>query len=197
LLEDFLGLDSAAQIGLEFRYGLRSGTQVGVHRTNEKTIQLFAQQDLLPRRADRQLGMHALVTIEGLDNLREQRSAGVSLVVSRRLADRGAIYVEPMWLSNTNLAANAENDQTMLVGLGARVRVRPSVYVLGQFTPRLAGHRPGEHHGAFAVEKRVGGHTFQLNFSNSLASTPRQVTQGASAIVNNWHIGFNISRKFY
>ena len=32
-----------AQIGLELRYGLRPGTQMGVHRTSDRTIQLFGQ----------------------------------------------------------------------------------------------------------------------------------------------------------
>jgi len=34
LLEDFFGLDSGAQIGLEYRFGLFRGTQVGIHRAN-------------------------------------------------------------------------------------------------------------------------------------------------------------------
>ena len=39
LLGDLFGFDSAAQIGLELRFGLMEGTQVGIHRTNDKTIQ--------------------------------------------------------------------------------------------------------------------------------------------------------------
>ena len=34
LLEDFLGFDSAAFIGLELRYGIGPGTQVGIYRNN-------------------------------------------------------------------------------------------------------------------------------------------------------------------
>ena len=44
LLNDFFGFDSAAQIGLELRYGLLPGTQIGVHRTSDKTIEIFGQQ---------------------------------------------------------------------------------------------------------------------------------------------------------
>lgn len=43
LADDLFGLDSAAQIGLELRYGVIPGTQVGVYRTKGKTIQLFGQ----------------------------------------------------------------------------------------------------------------------------------------------------------
>ncbi|HEY8548439.1 MAG TPA: DUF5777 family beta-barrel protein, partial [Vicinamibacterales bacterium] len=47
LVEDLFGLDSSAFIGLEFRFGLLPGTQVGIYRTNSnRTIQLFAQYDV-------------------------------------------------------------------------------------------------------------------------------------------------------
>ena len=42
LLEDFFGLDSGAQIGLEYRFGLLRGTQVGIHRTSDRTIEFFS-----------------------------------------------------------------------------------------------------------------------------------------------------------
>ncbi|MDA1185884.1 MAG: DUF5777 family beta-barrel protein, partial [Acidobacteria bacterium] len=36
LVEDLFGLDSGAQIGLEYRFGLLRGTQVGIHRTSDR-----------------------------------------------------------------------------------------------------------------------------------------------------------------
>ena len=47
LLSDGLATDGGAQIGLEYRFGIFAGTQVGVHRTSDKTIAFFAQQQLL------------------------------------------------------------------------------------------------------------------------------------------------------
>ena len=44
LLGDGFGTDGGAQIVLENRFGLFSGTQLGVHRTSDKTIQFFGQQ---------------------------------------------------------------------------------------------------------------------------------------------------------
>ena len=43
LVEDFFGFDSGALIGLELRYGLFRGAQVGINRTSDRTIQLFSQ----------------------------------------------------------------------------------------------------------------------------------------------------------
>ena len=38
LLSDGFGIDNGAQIGLEYRFGIMSGTQIGFHRTSDRTI---------------------------------------------------------------------------------------------------------------------------------------------------------------
>jgi hypothetical protein len=60
----------------------------------------------------------------------------------------------------------------------------------------MSGYRPGVDHASFAIEKRVGGHMFQLNFSDSSATTLGQIARGGPA-ARNWYLGFNISRKFF
>jgi len=42
----------------------------------------------------------------------------------------------------------------------------------------------------------VGGHSFQLNFSNYFATTLATIARGAAS-GDDWHIGFNLSRKFF
>src|SRR5687767_9874170 len=44
-LSNLFGLDGGSQVGMELRFGLRRGTQIGVHRTSDRSIQLFGQQD--------------------------------------------------------------------------------------------------------------------------------------------------------
>src|SRR5215204_1886028 len=66
LLSDFFGFDSGAQIGLEFRFGLRPGTQIGVNRTSERSIEIFGRQNLVKESADgRPFGLDVLATLEG------------------------------------------------------------------------------------------------------------------------------------
>jgi hypothetical protein len=48
----------------------------------------------------------------------------------------------------------------------------------------------------FGIEKRLGGHMFQLNVSNSIGTTMAEMSRGASND-RDWFLGFNISRKFY
>jgi len=198
LASDLFGFDNGAQIGLELRYGLFSGTQVGIYRTSDRTIQLFGQQSLMQQKPDgHPLGMAVLVTLEGLNNLEGNKSGAFALLVSRKIAGRLAAYVEPMFLVNTNVAnlPGTDND-TAMIGLGARLRVLPKMYVVGEITPRVAGYKPGVNQMSFGIEGRSGGHQFQLSFSNGLGTSLGQIARGG--IDNNsWFIGFNISRKFF
>lgn len=203
LLEDFFGFDSAAAIGLELRYGLMPGTQVGLQRGNNKVLQLFGRQSVLSERDGRPLGLDAMVTVEGRNNFRDEYSGVVTVIVSKQVDGRAAVYVEPTWVGNVNksgafhvqIPSTVTDDDTFMLGLGARVRVRPTVFVVGEFVPRITGFDLGSDFASFAIEKRAGGHLFQLNFSNSLGVTPVLIAQGASE--DDWFIGFNITRKFF
>lgn len=207
LAGDFFGFDSGAQIGLELRFGLFSGMQLGVHRTSDRTIQLFSSREIL-RQGPHPLGLAAFATFEGLDNLHEQRSPGLALVFSRTFASRLALYAMPAWVGNTNLEDFAgEDENTFIVGLGGRLRLGDAFAVVGEVVPRVAGYEHAGTHMTFGLERRVGGHGFQINFSNSLGTTLVQVARGGGAVKrtrattgnagNPWYIGFNISRKFY
>ena len=66
----------------------------------------------------------------------------------------------------------------------------------GEIAPRAAGYKPGVNHASFAIEKRAGGHLFQLNFSNAIGTTMGQIARGG-ANNDDWYMGFNISRKFF
>jgi hypothetical protein len=197
LASDFFGFDSGAQIGLELRYGLARGTQIGVHRTSDRTIQLFGQHNFWNQRDAHPLGVDAIATLEGANNLHQRYRSALGLIASRNVGRRVALYAEPMWIANTNPGADVGFDNnTVLLGLGGRLRVRPSTYLVAEISPRLGGYDPGVNQVSFGLEGRAGGHLFQLNFSNGFGTTLSQIASGAS---NNddWHIGFNIARKFF
>jgi hypothetical protein len=198
LLRDAFGFDAAAQIGLELRYGLLPGTQVIVHRTSDRTIEILGQHNFLSQRNGSLVGLDAIGGIEGDNNLREEQRGIVGALLSRSVGRFAALYAEPVWVGNTNAIdlPGTDND-TLLLGLGARLRVRPSLYLLGEITPRLAGYDPGVSQMSFAVEGRAGGHLFQLNFSNGFGTTFGQLASRGGITNDNWYIGFNIARKFF
>lgn len=196
LLENFFGLDSGAQIGLEYRFGVATNAQLGIYRTSERTIQFFGQYRVRRHGDDTPVGLAVLAAVEGLNNFRDEYSPSLGAVVSYRFGSRGVVYAQPVWVGNTNQdPADLEGDDgTLLVGLAGRVNVHGDVYLVAEVAPRLAGHTPGDEHASFAIEKVVGGHVFQLNFSNGIGSTPGQIARGGT---DDWFIGFNISRKLW
>jgi hypothetical protein len=209
LLEDFFGLDAGALIGLELRVGLWSGLQAGIYRTSDRTIEFFTQYNVLRQDRRSPVTVSAWLTAEGTNNLKDSGSPGVGAILSRTIGEHAAVYAMPMWINNTNPLPSelADDNDTFVLGLGARVRVRPTVYLVGEVTPRLSGFAPlrnpadpssGETDPlvSFGIEKRVGGHAFQLNFSNGVGSTMAQIAR-SFANGDDWFIGFNISRKFY
>lgn len=196
LVSDFFGFDSGGLIGLELRYGLQPGTQLVLHRTSDRTMQLLGQQTVLRQGDAGPVGVDALAAVEGLDNFSERYTGTVGALISHRFGDEGAVYAQPLLALNPAPFDEAADDYALLLGLGARARVTPRTYLVAEFVPRLAGADPGAHHLSFGVERRAGGHAFQINVSNSFATTLGQVARGGIDY-DTWFIGFNISRKFY
>jgi Membrane bound beta barrel domain (DUF5777) len=198
LAADLFGLDSGAQIGLEYRFGIVPNGEIGIHRTSDRTIEFFSQYGIVRQRPNTLVDVTVLATIDGTNNFRDQYTPALGAIMSRRFSERAALYIEPIWVHDANVqpSSAAEARDTFMVGFGGRLRVRPTVSVAAEFSPRLSGYRPGVNHGSFAVEKRAGGHVFQLNFSDSFATTMGQIARGGPAS-RDWFLGFNISRKFY
>jgi hypothetical protein len=200
LVGDLFGLDQGALIGLEYRFGLVRGLQAGIHRTSDKTIQFLGQWNVRQQGEDVPFGFDLLVAVEGLDNFSEQYAPTIGAIVSRELGDRGALYLEPLFVANTSPApGEAGDDNTFLIGLGARIRLGATTYLFAEGSPRVSGFDPGVDQVSFGIEKRAGGHLFQLNFSNGLGTTFGQLARGGfkPSESDDWHIGFNISRKFF
>jgi hypothetical protein len=195
LASDAFGLDGGAQVGLELRYGLWSGTQLGVHRTSDRSTQLFVQQSILKQRDGGPLGLDAIATLEGYDNLTDHHQSALGVVLSKNLGRRAAVYAEPLLVVNANPFAAGDNN-TLMLGLGARLRIRPATYLVAEYTPRLTGYDPNDSQISFALEGRAGGHLFQLNVSNGFGTTLGQLAAGGISN-DDWFLGFNLSRKFF
>jgi Membrane bound beta barrel domain (DUF5777) len=203
VFEDFFGLDSGAVIGLEYRFGIVKNGQVAVLRNNSKTIQFLGQYSVLRQSAGSWLDVSALVSIEGTNNFKDSYSPAVGAILSREIGTVAALYVEPIWVNNTNRLPKdlVDDNDTFMVGIGARVRIRPTVYLVGEYAPRsgnteIAPGQPGVSHGSFGLEKRAGGHMFQVNFSNAFGTTMANIARGGGE-ENDWYLGFNITRKFF
>jgi hypothetical protein len=199
LAEDFFGIDSGAMIGLEYRFGIMRGADVGFRRTNDRTIEFQAEYNLFTQvRNAKPIGLSAFASIDGTNNFRDSYTPSLGVVISRTLGRVGTVYADPIWVNNSNPLPSvlADNNDTFLLGLGTRVRIMPRLYLVGEIIPRVAGYDPGVNHASFGLEKLVGGHVFQINFSNGFGTTTGQIARGGTSN-DDWYLGFNISRKFY
>lgn len=196
LVQDAFGLDSGATIGFEYRFGIIRKTQVVFHRTNNRTIEFMLQREVVAQSDSFPIGINVVGSAEGTNNFRDSYSPAVGVILSRELGDRGALYVEPFWVNNTNTLPKdlVDDNNSLLVGLGARLRLTPTVYAVVEATPRVSGYDPGKTQIGFGIEKRAGGHSFQLNVGNGFGTTFAQIARGGT---DDWYLGFNISRKFY
>lgn len=211
LASDLFSLDNGAIIGLEYRFGITSNLQAGVHRSMlSKTIQTFARWDAIAQGRS-PVAASLTVSVEGLNNLRQKRQPAVALTVSRVFGDVAAFYATPAVVGRTravdfisghedHIGALGETDEhanhndTWLLGLGTRLRFSRTGYLVGEYTPRLAGYDPNKGTWGVAIEKRTGGHTLQLNLTNSFGTTFGQLARGGSP--HDIYLGFNITRKF-
>ena len=213
-LGNLFGLDNGAIIGLEFRFAPIRHLQAIVYRNNlSKTIQFAGQYEAIRQGSSSPVAASAIVSIEGTNNFRSgdsddegeggehdhggatgHRSPALGGVVSRTFSDRLAVYAVPMWVHHV-IALDTGHRDTFYIGVGSRARISRNVYVVGEVSPRLNGYAPGHPAFAFGNERRAGGHMFQLNFGNSLASTYGQTAQGG--FPDTIYLGFNLGRKFY
>lgn len=196
-LENGLGFDSSATSGFELRFGLASGTQLTVHRTGSRNIQFLAQRQMVAQRDGGGLSFDIVGAIEGQNNFREEYSFVAGGVLSHRMGDRGAIYLEPIYVVNATPEFPASDENTLVLGVGTRIRLFNSrAYLVAEVAPRVSGYDGGTSLMTFGIEKRAGGHMFQLNVSNAFGTTLTQVGHGGPA-TKHWHLGFNLTRKFY
>jgi hypothetical protein len=190
------GLDGGALIGLDLKYGLLPGFDIGIYRTStDRTIQFQGRYNVL-RDSSGPFGLSLVANVDGTDNFSDEYSPGVALVLSRELGDRGAIYFQPSYVSNTDLIDDLGDDYTVVAGVGARLRFGRNAYLFVEGSPRVAGFDPGVNMVSFGFEQRYGGHMFQLNVSNGFGTTLAQVARGGTGS-DNWYLGFNLTRKFF
>ncbi len=210
LAEDLFSFDNGALIGLEYRFGITANLQAGAHRALlNKTIEMFGQYDRWRQGDGLPVSISLMGSVEGLNNFQENYQPALLGTISRVVSTWLVLYATPAFVWNTRDAdpvaahshaegadEHAGHEDTAFIGLGGRGKLRPTVFVTGEISPRLAGHDPGRASWSVSIEKMTkgGGHTLQLNFSNTFGTTFGQIARGGSE--HDVYLGFNITRKF-
>ena len=206
IAENLFGFDGPAIIQLEYRIAVMKHLEAIVARTNfDRTVQFSAKYDLIHQDGPQLFGggVSLIASVEGGNNFRRHDvnnldigySPALGASLSHTVGKVAAVYVDPIWVHNTVRDGNPNRANTFYVGLGARVRIVPGTFVVGEVSPRVTGYGPGNAEFAFSLEKRVGGHMFSLVFANTQATTFGQIARGGNP--ETLYIGFNLARKFY
>jgi hypothetical protein len=210
LTGDLFGLDNGAIIGLEYRFGLTPNLQAGVHRSIfNKAMVLLGRWDAWSQSASRPIGLSVGGTFEGDNNLRRDYQPSAAVTLSRTQGNRVAAYATPTFVykahTDTLLALHEGHSlpgvaidtrrHTFFLGLGTRLRLLETAYVVAEASPRVAGYSPDRAAWNVGIEKTTHGHVLQLNFGNNFDTTPGEIARGGDR--HAVYLGFNISRKFY
>jgi len=192
---NLFGLDNGAAIGFEYRFAIATHVQLAAYRTNiDRQTQFYTKFDPIAQGASMPVSISGLASVEGSNNFRRDRVPALGAVVSRKIGELAAVYATPMWVHDTAIGTGTTRE-TAFVGVGGRAHVRPDMYLLAEVSPRVGGYALGPPEYSFGLEGRVGGHVFQLNFSNTIGTTFLQTAHGGAS--NGLFLGFNLARKFY
>ena len=97
LAEDLFALDNGAIIGLEYRFGITSDLQAGVHRSIlSRTIQMFGRYDRWRQNEQLPVSISLIGSIEGLDNFTEHYQPTIAASISRAFGTTLVLYTVPM-----------------------------------------------------------------------------------------------------
>lgn len=217
-LVNFFGLDqSNIRIGLE--YGINDILTVGIGRSsNPKTLDGFAKLKLL-RQSTGTVNMPVSLSLlaesamdiapwrdPNRENKFSHRLAYTyQLLLARKFSKRLSLQFSPTYV-HKNIVPRAEDSNGIAVAaLGGRYKVGRHIAInaeygyilpLGQ-VPEYA-QRPVRNSFSLGVDIETGGHVFQFQVTNTLATFNRGIW---SETTDNWldggiHLGFNITRVF-
>ncbi|HEV8131176.1 MAG TPA: DUF5777 family beta-barrel protein [Acidobacteriota bacterium] len=208
--ERLFGLDSTANIVFGFDYGVWDRVMASVYRArNDRTIEMDITGDLLHQQRGDPISLAANIGVEGQNNFHGFHSPHIQLLVEREFNRYVTAMAAPTVIFNSvnneqleflrDFAANPDKDYTVNMGVGLSLKVRPSIAILGEYVPRVAGFR-----GFFVdrpavsvgLQKQTFHHVFTLVLSTSTEMSPaRYGPNVGSNTTNRFKIGFNIFRK--
>lgn len=199
--DTFFGLDSGANVFFGLGYGItdRLGISVGRARLyNEWELGLdwLAVEQGLTEGLPFSAAVHAgfdWVTMEGSGNLKWNVQVSLSRQVSKRLS----FLVVPALSTNTNFW-ELDPEGTFSVGLGSRYMIAEDLSLILEWTPVIAGYKDVQNGWGLGVEKKIGGHVFQVFVTNSFGLTASQFIPGGDLRLGDldFRFGFNIFRTF-
>lgn len=206
--DSFYGLDGPAAIFLSLGYGITDNLSLTLGRSN---LLKEAELDLSWRIFDQELNsglpfsaaLHtgtSLITRSqpGESRFRaENWRFNIQLSLSHRINDSISVLLVPSYSSNTN-PVDDSSEGTFTLGTGARLMFLRDLSIIAEWTPILAGYKSSFSGWGIGLEKKIGGHVFQVFIINTAGLTTPQYLPGGDLHLSDseFRLGFNIFRWF-
>ncbi|HKY04440.1 MAG TPA: DUF5777 family beta-barrel protein [Blastocatellia bacterium] len=232
------GFDSSSASSLGFTYGFTDRLYGAVYRSPLcqpglcRTVEVGLGYHLLDEAGRSPVALSAYASVEGDDNFSENFTYNLQAMLARSVTRHVTLFFSPAvhFKSNGNHRfnprpedffppASAADDfelgtHTGSFGFGVNARVRPTVSLLFEYTPRvgfklgqvlplfnedfsIAGfENRSEAAIGFGIEKRLGRHSFAFTFSNTQATTTSRYNSSNLVLPpSRFTIGFNLFRR--
>lgn len=235
-----LGLDSFSVSPLGVFYGVTDRLYVSASRSPLcqrglcRTIELGLGYHLLDEKGRSPVALSAYASMEGDENFSRNFTYNLQAMVARSATKYVNLFFSPAIHFNANgqrrfdpraneffppapIADSFRQDKhAASFGLGVNARIRPSISLLFEYTPRvgfkLGRVRPifnsnftqvtgfrveSEPEIGFGIQKDVGRHSFALTFSNTQTTTTARYNSSNLVLpASKFIIGFNLYRRF-
>jgi len=215
-----MGLDSWALPSFGFRYGVTDKLSVGISRSPSylcRPIELMAGYNFADEREGHPLNGAFRLSVQGQDHFATNFTYSLEGMFSRSLSRRAQLYVVPtVTLQNRRLISHTYANpvpelpgfNSFSLGIGASLDIRPTVALVAEVIPTLAGgrelgiHRPPC---AFGIQKKLLRHAFTFGFTTSPGTTAAQRAGTRATLINREFgdkpsgifIGFDLTRQVY
>jgi len=206
--DSFYGLDGPAVILLSFGYGLRDNLDLTLARSKlDKEVELSLKWVMFEQRKVLTLPFSVALSLGGSLVTQSQPDRKVfradnmkfnlQVILSHQVNNALSLVLVPAYSSNTN-HWDSSSEGTFALGAGGRWMIFNDFSIIWEWVPVLAGYKDNSNGWGLGIEKKIGGHVFQVFILNSTGLTSDQFIPGGDFRLKDWdlRIGFNIFRKF-
>jgi len=206
--DSFYGLDGPAAVLLSFDYGIRDDLSLSLGRTNtyqelELSLRwlIFKEEKKLPLPISAALLVGGSLVTQREPEKETLRSENIKfnlqLSLSYQLSQSFSFLLVPAYSSHTN-HWESPPDGTLALGFGGMYILLSGLSLIGEWVPVLTGYKFLANGWGLGLEKKIGGHLFQLFISNSTGLTSDQFIPGGDLRLKDgdFRLGFTIFRGF-
>ncbi len=204
----FYGLDGPAAIYLSLGYGITDNLSITLGRTNLLKEAEFSIKWVMVEQGKKfsvpfSAGINfggSLITrsLPGKETFRSENSKlNLQFVFSHQLTPAVSFLVVPAYSSNTH-PLESSSEGTFAFGLGSRLMFLNDLSLIIEWIPVLSGYTEDFSGWGIGMEKKIGGHIFQVFILNSVGLTSAQFIPGGEYRLGDreFRVGFNIFRWF-